>query len=130
MIERPTVKWRNAVSTQEAEVAAGTLAPDKAYAAELWPADFTAAVDAALEAYEREVRNLPATTDEAIWAAVERVVVALNDADEEGDIETEEREDLAGYIDQVLNAAGIDVAGLTARRGIDRSELTDAWRDW
>ena len=78
----------------------------------------------------QEAGNLPAATDEAIWAAVERVVVALNDADEDGDIETEEREDLAGYIDQVLNAAGIDVAALTARRGIDRSELTDAWRDW
>ena len=111
-------------------MAAGTLAPEKAYAAELWPADFIAAVDAALEAYEQEVRTLPAPTDEAIWAAVERVVVALNDADEEGYIETEEREDLAGYIDQVLATTGIDVAALTTRRGIDRSELTDTWRDW
>lgn len=124
------MKWRRAISIQEAQVAAGTLAPDKAYAAELWPADFTAAVDAALEAYEEQIRDLPAATDEAIWAAVERVVVALNDADEEGDIETEEREDLAGYIDQVLDAAGIDVAALTTRRGLDRAELTDTWRDW
>ena len=130
MIERPTVTWRRQIAEQEAQVAAGTLPRAKAYAAELWPPDFTAAVDKALDAYEREVRSLPAGRDDAAWAAVERVVLALNAADEEEHIETGEREELAEYIDQVLEAAGVDVAALTARRGIDRSELTDDWREW
>jgi hypothetical protein len=58
MIKRPTLGWQDKVATQEAAVAAGTLAPDKAYAIHLWP------------------------------------------------------------------------TALTARRGLDRSQLTDTWRDW
>ena len=130
MIERPTARWRREIAKQDADVAAGTLAHDEAYAVELWPPHFTAAVDGALDAYEREVQSLPAGSDDAIWAAVERVVLALNDADDEGHIETGEREELAEYIDRVLEAADVDVPALTARRGIDRAELTDEWRDW
>ncbi|WP_436519636.1 hypothetical protein [Actinoplanes sp. HUAS TT8] len=131
MIERPTLGWRREVATQEAAVAAGELDPTEAYAAELWPADFTAAVDAVLEAYERDVAALDPAADAAIWAAVERVVLGLNAADEShGAIETGEREQLAEYIDVVLTGAGVDVTALTARRGVDRAELTDSWRDW
>ncbi|MEU8243464.1 hypothetical protein AB0C07_34855 [Actinoplanes missouriensis] len=127
--ERPTAVWRRAVEEQRAEVAAGTLAAERAYADELWPAGFIAAVDAVLEAYEQEVAGWRSPSDEQIWAAVERVVTGLNDADD-GHIETGEREDLAGYVDVVLTRAGVDVVALTGRRGRDRSELTDQWRDW
>ncbi|MEU4157380.1 hypothetical protein [Actinoplanes sp. NPDC026670] len=131
MIERPSVRWRNRIAAQEAEVAAGTLAPEKAYAAELWPVAFTAAVDTVLASYEQEVADVDQSSDEAVWAAVERAVVGLNVADESfGAIETGEREDLAEYLDVVLTSAGVDVAALTARAGRDRAELTDAWRDW
>lgn len=69
--------------------------------------------------------------DEAVWAAVERVVLGLNAADEShGAIETGEREELAEYIDAVLTNAGVDVAALTVRRGLSRAERTDFWRDW
>ncbi|MEU8817544.1 hypothetical protein [Actinoplanes sp. NPDC048796] len=118
MITRPTDRWR-----REAE------AGENPWAAELWPPDFTAAVEAALVAFEREAAGLGSAPDTDVWAAVERVVEALNDADD-GHIETGEREDLCEYVDQVLTAAGVDVAALTARRGIDRAELTDDWRDW
>lgn len=124
------MRWRREVAKQDAAVAAGTLPREEAYAVELWPPEFTAAVDGVLDAYEREVRSLPVRTDDAMWAAVERVVLALNDSDDQGHIETGEREELAEYIDQVLEAAGVDVRALTARRGIDRAELTDEWRDW
>lgn len=131
MIERPTRGWRREVATQEAAVAAGGLDPAEAYAAELWPADFTAAVDAVLDAYEHDAATLDPTADEAVWAAVERVVRGLNAADERhGAIETGEREELAEYIDGVLTDAGANVAALTARRGLSRAELTDSWRDW
>ncbi|MEV5767173.1 hypothetical protein AB0L34_21790 [Micromonospora sp. NPDC052213] len=131
MIERPTRRWQREVATQEAAVAAGTMASGDTYAAQLWPAEFIAAVDAVLDAYEREVSTVNPAADEAVWAAVERVVLELNSADEEhGAIETGEREELAEYIDAVLTAAGVDVADLTSRRGLDRGELTDSWRDW
>lgn len=131
MIERPTRGWRREVATQEAAVAAGGLDPVEAYAAELWPADFTAAVDAVLDVYEHDAAALDPVADEAVWVAVERVVLGLNAADENhGAIETGEREELAEYIDAVLTDAGVDVAALTARRGLSRAELTDSWRDW
>lgn len=116
---------------QAAKVAAGTLIEDEAYAARLWPEEFTTAVDAALRNYEENVRALRSPSDGEIFAAVESVVQALNAIDEEhGAIETGEREQLAEYVGDVLTAAGIDVDALTSRRGIHRFELTDAWRDW
>ena len=130
MIERPSQRWRHRVAEEAAAVAAGTLAREEAHAAEFWPPEFTTAVDKALVAYEREVEHLPARTDELIWAAVERVVVALNDAGGDDYIETGEREELAEFIDRVLTAAGVDVVALTTRQGRDRGELTDEWRDW
>ncbi|MEU4564791.1 hypothetical protein AB0F72_40955 [Actinoplanes sp. NPDC023936] len=127
--ERPTAVWRRAVEEQRAAVAAGTLAAEKAYAAELWPAAFIAAVDAVLEPYEQEAAGWRSPADEQVWAAVERVVVGLNEVDD-GHIETGEREQLAEYVSVVLTRAGVDVVALTGRRGLHPSELTDQWRDW
>ncbi|GAB3859709.1 hypothetical protein GCM10027610_099490 [Dactylosporangium cerinum] len=118
------------VAEEAAAVAAGALPPEEAHAAQFWPPVFTVAVEAALVAYELEVERLPARTDELIWAAVRRVVIALNDTGGDEFIETGEREELAGFIDSVLTAAGVDVEALTARQGRDRAELTDEWRDW
>ncbi|GAA3941285.1 hypothetical protein Aau02nite_43860 [Amorphoplanes auranticolor] len=131
MIFRPSQTWQRRVAEQEAAVAAGTLPRDQAYAAELWPAEATAAVDVVLTAYAQEIAGLPAVTEEAAWAAVERVVLALNAVDEEqAVIETGEREELCEYIDAVLTESGVDVTALTATRNLHRSELTDGWRDW
>lgn len=131
MIGRPSEQWRRAVRDQAAEVAAGTLTEDEAYAARLWPEEFITAVDAALKNYEENVRALRSPSDDEIFTAVESVVQALNTIDEEhGAIETGEREQLAEYVDDVLTTAGIDVDAFTSRRGIHRLELTDAWRDW
>jgi hypothetical protein len=130
VIERPSQRWRRQVADQEAAVAAGALSREQAYAIELWPPRFTDAVDATLAAYEREVESLPHDADDVVWAAVERVVLALNAVNAEGFIETDEREELGEYIDQVLVAAGVDVAALTGRRGVSRHELTDGRRHW
>jgi hypothetical protein len=130
MIERPSQRWRHEVAREEAAVAAGTLPREEANAAEFWPPAFVEAVETALVAYEREIEQLPDRTDELVWAAVRRVVLALNDTGGDEFIETGEREELAAYIDRVLTAAGVDVEALTARSGRDRAELTDQWRDW
>jgi hypothetical protein len=106
------------------------MRPDEAYALTFFPPPFVAAVDAALEAYERGVASLVPPTDEAVWAAVERVVVALNNVDQAFDqhIETMTREELSEYIEDVLAEAGIDVEALLERRGVD--EAAGEWRDW
>ncbi|WP_155368580.1 hypothetical protein [Catellatospora vulcania] len=130
MIERPTTEWRRAVREQQQALAAGTLSPDEAYAERLWPRAFTDAVDAALAAYEAEVAALREPSDDELFAAAEHVVLALNDIDEEhGHIETDERDELCAYIEDVLTDAGVDVRALCARRGEDREALT-AGRDW
>jgi hypothetical protein len=130
MIERLTHRWRQETAEQEAAVAAGTLPPDAAYALTFFPPAFVAAVDGALEAYEEEIASLDPPADEEVWAAVERVVVALNDIDEAfgHHIETMTREELSEYIEDVLAQAGIDVEALLERRGTD--EAAGEWRDW
>ncbi len=117
------------------EVAAGTLEPECAGAAEMYPESLLKATDAALEAFEAEVRGLVEPSDEEVFGTVERVVLALNAVD--GDDShggasycTEEREQLCEYIDLTLGEHGVDVAALAAKRGINRAEITDAWRDW
>lgn len=130
MTERVTHEWRRETAKQEAAIAAGTLRRDEAYALTAFPPDFVAAVDAALAAYEQEIARLDPPTDENVWNAVERVVLALNDIDEEFDnpIETITREELSEYIEIVLADAGVDVEALLERRGVD--EVAGEWRDW
>ncbi|GAA1737576.1 hypothetical protein GCM10009681_05290 [Luedemannella helvata] len=69
-------------------------------------------------------------TDEAVWGAVERVVVTLNSIDQDfgQHIETMTREELSEYIEDVLAEAGIDVEALLERRGVE--EAAGEWRDW
>ncbi|GGQ56275.1 hypothetical protein [Couchioplanes azureus] len=129
MTGRLTYRWRREAAEQEAAVAAGNLPREAAYALSCFPADFVARVDAAFARFEEEIAGLEPGDDEAAWAAVEGFVSALNAADS-GEIETSTREELCEYIDAALADAGVDVDELTARRGMDRSELTDEWRDW
>lgn len=117
------------------EVAAGTLPPECPGAADLYPESLLRTTDAALEVFEVEVRALRELSEEAVFGAVERVVLALNaiDRDEQHGgphFFTEEREELCDYIDLTLIEHGVDVAALAARRGIDRGAITDRWRDW
>lgn len=131
---RPTAEWRRRRAWDEAAVAAGTLDPAQAYAAQLYPDSMIASTDGVLAAYEGEVGGAAAgRADADLLAAVERVVVALNAVNEEhhgAAYETEERELLCDHVDAVLVAAGVDVTGLAARQGIGRHEITDRWRDW
>lgn len=64
---------------------------------------------------------------------VEVLVVALNKVNEDFDhgvIETNEREELCAFIDEVIIAKGIDIEALAASQNLGRHEITDEWRDW
>ncbi|WP_226028020.1 hypothetical protein [Streptomyces hyderabadensis] len=131
----PPENWRALVAQEARELAAGTLAPECAAMAELFPESLLKATDDALQAFEEDIRALREPSDEEVLGAVERVVLdlnAINEDDEHGGAGfcTDEREQLCECIDQTLSEHGIDVAALAARRGIDRAEITDSWRDW
>ncbi|WP_432113473.1 hypothetical protein [Streptomyces sp. S1] len=135
MANRPPENWRAWMAEVARDVEAGILEPECAGAAEIYPESLLRATDSALDAFEVEVRGLLGPSDDEVFGTVERVVLALNAVD--GDAShggagycTEEREQLCEYIDLTLGEHGVDVAALAARRGINRAEITDAWRDW
>lgn len=133
MAERPTTNWRRGIAEEAAELAAGTLDPDCACMISLFPEELLSATDVVLDAFEAELTTLADGDDERVFAVVERVVLALNAVNEAHDMsafETDEREQLCLYIDQALTEQGVDVAALTARRGLGGHELTDQWREW
>lgn len=100
---------------------------------ELFPEELLRETDAVLDMFEAKLPTLAEEDDARIFAAVERVVLALNavnEAHDERDFATDEREQLCAYIDEALTEQGVDVAALTAKRALGRHELTDRWRDW
>ncbi|MFE4696852.1 hypothetical protein ACFRIC_07130 [Streptomyces sp. NPDC056738] len=133
MAGRPTTSWREGIAQEAEELAAGTLDPDCACMAGLFPEDLLAETDTVLDTFDRDLPGLAEVTDAQIFAVVERVVLALNavnDARNGGAFETEEREQLCHYIDTSLTEHGVDVSALTARHGLGRYQLTDKWRKW
>ncbi|MGW4725190.1 hypothetical protein [Streptomyces sp. NPDC004291] len=130
MAERPTTSWREGIAREAEQLAAGTLDPGCACMADLYPDDLLTATDIVLDSFDEEVAGLDSDEDVRVFAAVERVVLALNAVDDiHCGYETDEREALCAYIDQALSEHGVDVAALTARHGLGRYELTDKWRN-
>ncbi|MFD9440164.1 hypothetical protein ACFWBR_26485 [Streptomyces sp. NPDC060006] len=133
MAEKPTMSWRHGIAEEAEELASGTLDPECACMAGLFPEELLTATDVVLDAFESELPGLGEDTDEKVFAVVERVVLALNTVNEDHDeaaYETGEREQLCDYIDQSLTEHGVDVVALTARHGLGRYQLTDKWRKW
>ncbi|MEU7122912.1 hypothetical protein [Streptomyces zaomyceticus] len=131
MAERPTTSWREGIAREAEQLAAGTLDPGCACMADLYPDELLVATDTVLDSFDEEVAGLDGAEDVQVFAAVERVVLALNAVDDiHCGYETDEREALCDYIDKALTENGIDVVALAARHGLGRYELTDKWRDW
>ncbi|GAA2588412.1 hypothetical protein GCM10010435_78480 [Winogradskya consettensis] len=97
-----------------------------------------AETDKALTRFEVDVADLvnhrwESATDTDIFAVVERTVKALNVVNARFDgaaYETEERDQLCGYIGGRLQDAGIDVDALAGRHRMTRHVITDEWREW
>jgi len=114
-------------------VADGTLSPDCASFLGVYSENFLEAVDAVLTAFETEARELGTASDAQILAVVERAVLALNRVNREatgGSIDTDEREQICLFIDEVLTESGVNVGELAARHGVSRYAITDRWRQW
>lgn len=137
MVERPTSVWRQRVHGEEAALAAGTLNPDDAVAGRLWPDAMIRDTDVVLGRFDTAVAGLAArgtgvVSDEEVFEAIKRAVLALNDVHRRHDapFETCEREQLCAYVEARLERAGVDVDALAARRRLTRHEITDEWHRW
>ncbi|MEU6544663.1 hypothetical protein [Streptomyces sp. NPDC046859] len=135
MAMRPPENWRAGIAEEARQLAAGTLDPECAGVAQLYPESFLRDTDEALQAFEQALGMLAEPSDEQVFDAIRQVVLRLNAIDEDSHhgsagYDTVDREELCEYIDQTLTEHGIDVAALAARRGIGRAEITDGWRDW
>ncbi|WP_212994357.1 hypothetical protein [Actinoplanes auranticolor] len=138
MVERPTAWWRENVAAEVAELAAGTLDPNEAFAAKLFPTEMLTDTEEVFDRFEADVVGLvdhrwePAT-DEEIFDVIERTVKSLNVVNARYDgaaYKTGEREQLCAYIERVLDSAAIDVDAFAGRHGMTRHEITDEWREW
>lgn len=131
---RPTAFWRRLRADQAKEVEAGTLPASEAFYAALFPDAFLIPCDELLSTFEASIQSIDDKTDfEAVYKAIEAVVLGLNELNDVGDgawIETDERERLTGYIEEVIEGAGVDLEALAASKGIAVGEITDEWRDW
>lgn len=81
--ERPTTGWRKGIKKEQGALAAGTLDPDCACMAELFPESLITATDSVLGAFEADISALQGASDEHVFAVVQRVVLALNAVNDE-----------------------------------------------
>ncbi|WP_066956407.1 hypothetical protein [Streptomyces lushanensis] len=133
MAIKPSQNWRAGVAQEARDVASGELDPGCAFMDQLFPDSLLEATEATLRSFEADVHAWVGPSDELVFGAVRRVVLALNSINEEhggAGYETGEREDLCAYIDRTLTEHGIDVPALAARNGMGAHEITDEWRDW
>jgi hypothetical protein len=115
-----------------AAVAGGTLDPDEAFAANLWPESLITSTDSAFDNFEGVLTSLDVTNDTAVLDTIRDFVLVLNlisDRNYPG-YETGERDELCAYIETSLEEAGVDVDAHAARRGIPRDKITGDWRTW
>ena len=129
---RPTKRWRKERDEESEEVAAGRLPAQDAHMAALYPDAFLDLTDPVLDAFADAIRQRATTPDAypLVMGDVEKVVLALNAVSGVNGswIETDEREDLCAYIEQIIAQHGTDL--LAASRGVGMHELTDQRRDW
>jgi hypothetical protein len=110
--------------------------PDKAYASYFWPESLITETDAALSGFEGELHALKSRTDVELLAVVKRLILALNRINDQhkaagyAGYETEECEQLCGYITAVLAESGIDVRALETRNGAEPGDIGGEWRNW
>ncbi|WP_069462003.1 hypothetical protein [Actinacidiphila rubida] len=133
MAVRPSEHWRALITEEGRQVTAGMLDPECARMADSYSENFLSDTDAVLTEFQSNVSAIAEPMDDQVFHVVGSVVLALNEVNdryETSTFDTDEREQLCVFIDEVLTEHGIDVAGLAARHRISRYEITDRWRRW
>ncbi|KMJ55972.1 hypothetical protein AB685_24450 [Bacillus sp. LL01] len=108
--KKPTLEWKQ------------RLEEDEDYE-EFYSHESIAATNQTLDSYINDLKGLPSSpTQDEIIQCVKRVVLKLNDVNEEYDdfIETEEREELYEFIDGAARTVGLEEDG----------DCTEEWREW
>ncbi len=134
-VQLPTESWREHKAEEKREFEAGTITADDCYMERLFPDAFVDCTERLLKEFVISVELCSASTADypLVMQNIETLVIALNKVNEDFDhgvTETDEREELCAFIDEVILAKGIDIEALAASQSCGRHELTDQWRDW
>ncbi len=134
-IQLPTESWRERKAEERREFEAGEISEDDCYMDRLFPDAFVDRTEHLLKEFVASVERCSTSESDfpQVMQSIEALVVALNKVNEDFDhgvIETDEREELCAFIDEVVVAKGIDIETLAASQNCGRNELTDQWRDW
>ena len=135
MPQLTTKSWREAKTEERRKFEAGEISADDCYMEQLFPDEFIDRTEHLLKAFVASIDQCSSSPNDfpQVMQHVEVLVVALNKVNEDFDhsvIETNEREELCAFIDEVIIAKGIDIEALAASQNLGRHEITDEWRDW
>jgi hypothetical protein len=134
-IQLPTESWRERKAEERREFEAGEISKEDCYMDRLFPDPFVDRTEQLLKEFVASVEQCSPSVNDfpQVMQSIEALVVALNKVNEDFDhgvIETDEREEICSFIDEVVIAKGIDIEALAASQNCGRHELTDQWRDW
>lgn len=134
-IQLTTQLWRERKAEERREFEAGEIAADECCLEQLFPDAFIDRTELLLKEFVAAIGQCSSSASDfpQVMRSVETLVVALNKVNEDFDhgvIETDEREELCAFIDEVIVERGIDIEALAAAQNCGRHEITDQWRDW
>lgn len=127
---RPTKMWRAQKRADAEDLAAGR--PTEVLWERIFPDTFLDAVDELLNTYDSDIAVLGTSPDDypQVMACIEKAVVGLRNLKKrlgESYIDTDERELLCAYMDNVIVQHGIDIRALAASQGCTEYELADVY---
>lgn len=134
-VKLTTDLWRERKAEEQRAFKAGEIAADDVVMDKLFPDEFIDKTELLLKDFIASIDQCSTSDHDFphVMQCIEALVVSLNQVNEEFDfevIETDEREELCAFIDDVIIAKGIDIEALAAAQNCGRHELTDQWREW
>lgn len=136
-VKLPTDIWRERISEEKREFAAGLISIEDCVGEQLYPDEFLKRADVLLTKFVSKIEGASkeANSFPSIMESVKSLVLALNDLNYSEDfdvtvIETGEREDLCEFIHAVIVSQGFDLTALAAFAKCCTTDLTLQWREW
>ncbi len=131
----PTIRWRKRRDEEQQELNDGDRPANEAFLTRIHPDAFLASMESIFTKYVQAIQQCdpsPAGFPQ-VMNAIKDCVLAVNHVNRNYDgfsVETDEREVICAFIENVIIASGIDISGLAAANNCTLHELTDQWRDW